>query len=156
MTMALRLREPLEITGGIGIRAASRKYGVPAKTVNNWALAGEVEVLSQADDAGEVVLLDERSLRQRIAEYRDKKRRLGKMPIRRRQDTNGHGQGASLPALVRTPVVHRPEGGSSPAARVGGGASPAAAGQNLEQVWISPLTGQQLSSDTADLVGQFL
>jgi integrase len=74
----------MEPSGMIGQRAAERKYakyGAPRTTQRNWVKSGEVLVAKPAAFLGDTVLLDEASLRRRIAQHsphRDNQARRGR------------------------------------------------------------------------------
>lgn len=79
----LRIREPLEPGGTIGIRAASKKYGISAYTIGRWMVQGDVATLMRAERFGERTLVDEKTLRVEVLKYRTRKRRppaRGKAP----------------------------------------------------------------------------
>ena len=112
---AQRIREPAEASGAIGIRAAARKYaryGATDTTLRHWVSRGEVLVARPAASPGDTVLLDEASLRRRIAvhsPHRDNQKRRTRVrtiPEMQRETerlagphsaggTNGHHQPAA-------------------------------------------------------------
>jgi hypothetical protein len=54
---------------GIGIREASRKYGVPGRTISRWVARGLIRVLVAAENRGQATLIYEPDLIAILPQY---------------------------------------------------------------------------------------
>jgi len=127
---AQRIREPAEASGTIGVRAGANKYakyGATRSSISEWVKAGDVLVARPAAFPGDTVLLDEASLRRRIAMHSPHRDNASRKPQRSRTipeerldaqaqrvaGANGHAPATgalTAPAhTLRQPVASRPK-----------------------------------------------
>jgi predicted site-specific integrase-resolvase len=55
---------------GIGLREASRKYGVPDSTLSHWVRAGLIRKIQERQKRGQPLLLYEADVKQLAAKYK--------------------------------------------------------------------------------------
>ena len=62
---------------GVGLREASRKYGVDVQTIRNWTKSGLVHILQNSEGRGKTMFLDEKCLSNTVQDFRPRRNRIG-------------------------------------------------------------------------------